>query len=115
MRVTLDRRVALEKSVVVIFRGPVDLEPHVVGVAIALEVLIGDEEPVHDVAPRAPFAADDNQHAAAGGPRNPQRDLEILRGIARRVVLERQLDRFLGREGGHRQANGQEITQEAAT
>ena len=49
-----------------------------------------------------------DQHAAAGGARDPQRDVEILRGVARRVEIERQLDRFVGGECRQRQAGEQQ-------
>ncbi len=99
-----------------VFRGPVDLEPHVLRVAVALEIRVGGEKPVHDVAPRAPFAADVDDHVAARGARDAQRDVEILRGVARGIEFERQRNRFLGGEDGNGdgQANGQQRAQETA-
>src|SRR4029450_9963257 len=51
MRVALDRRIAAKEGVVVVVRRPVDLQPYIVRVAIFLEIRVGGEEPVHDVAP----------------------------------------------------------------
>ena len=73
-----------------ILLGKVDLEPDEVAVAQLVELGVRREEPVHDVAPRAPFAADVDQHVAAGRAGDAQRRVQIVRRIAGRIEVARQ-------------------------
>ena len=81
-------------------------------VAIALDIGIVGEEPVENVAPRAPLAADVDDHVAPGGAGDPQCDLEILRRIARGIELVGKQD--LRRRRRHRQAEREQSSDEAA-
>ncbi len=52
--------------------------------------------------------------AKSGGARDAQRDLEILRRVARRIVLERQFDRLVGSVRTQWQAGEKRESQETA-
>jgi hypothetical protein len=60
------------------------------------DVGIGGDEAIEDVAPRAPFAADIDQHALALGPGHRRRRREVPLRVAPRVELDWQILRDRG-------------------
>jgi hypothetical protein len=96
VRVTVDLRPSRQQRLVAVFIREVDLDPNVVARDQRAHVGVARDEAVEDVAPRAPFAADVDDHALAFGFRDRGGARDVGRGVAGRIELVEDA----GRAGG---------------